>query len=607
MNYNLGRTNQAKEVLIGISMLVLVVMVGTLLFWQVSAAAALTGPTPPTPDVSVNLLAVGDIMLGRGVQQAADASPAKAAYPFAQIKSLTANVDLTFANLESPLVSAATATHPQTPGYEFPGRLTDANELKAAGFGLVTLANNHSLDFGTAGLDETLNSLKQAGVQYIGAGRNKSEAEAIRYLSVKGLKLAFIAATQAWPGALDPNNAQAAASTPVALFDQNWILAQIRQARSQADVVIVALHWGNEYQQQAANWQREFVQQASLAGADLILGAHPHVLQTFEVVGRTVVAYSLSNFIFDGRWPPATKQSAGLFVKLDKNGVAEAQVVPLQIENDRPRPLLPAERAAALTGLATLTTGTAFTALAVFWNGQAWQNAPALAYVRDAASNGQIVLPDQRTIEVQDISGDSPGYATDRSTAPYSSATKSLERIQLDHHSLKVWRPDAQNHWHIIWQSPPDWTVMQFTFADADNDARPEIMFTLWKNTGWDDAGVYRNHPFIYGWRNVTDSHTHQQSPAIRPVWAGSALAEPFREFAVTDFKEGTADPLDGAKNQLAILEGNYGEDRTAAARSVVVFDWNGWGYTVAYRSEAGNYAALNYAPGQPFIFYKSF
>ena len=593
-----------KDVLAGITLFILTVLGGTLLFWQASAAQTVN-LTPPTPDVTVNLLAVGDIMLGRDVQKSADASLEKADYPFAQIKSLTSNVDISFANLESPLVSPANAAHPQTKGYEFPGRPDDALALKKGGFDLVTLANNHSLDFGTAGLNDTITALQKAGVNYIGAGKNSDEAESIRYLSKNGLKIAFIAATQAWPSALNPADK---ATAPIALFDQQRLLAQIREARSKADVVVVALHWGDEYSGMANELQRQFVQQASQAGADLILGAHPHVLQPFEAVGHTVVAYSLGNFIFDGRWPPETNQSAALFVKLDKKGVASAQVIPLQIENNRPRELKPEERAAALTKLAQLTPANSpLAAQSTFWNGESWQSSPALAYVRAIDPDGKIVLPTERTIAVQDVTGDSPGYAQGLSSAPYSTAPKVEERLQLSQQHLKVWRQDGQGHWQIIWQSPLDWSVMQFTFADADNDGRPEIMFTHWKNTGWDDAETYRNHPFVYGWRTITDPKSHDQYPAIRPVWAGSALFQPFPEFALSDFKNGQNSALDGAHNQLVVLEGRYNEERDAPARSVVIFDWNGWGFTSAYRSPVGTYAALNYAPGQSYIFYKSF
>lgn len=600
-------TKPIKEILAGLALLILVCLCSSLLFWQVSAAQPLLGPVAPEPDATVNLLAVGDISLGRGVQQAADASPLKAAYPFAEIKNLTGNVDLAFANLESPLISPEDAKNPQTQGYQFPGRPSDAVALKQAGFNLVTLANNHSLDYGTAGLQDTIQALQQAGVQYVGAGSNKAEAEATRYLTINNLKLAFIAATQAWPSALDPNDKQTAAIAPVSLYDQNRLLQQIKIARTQADVVIVALHWGQEYSQSIADWQQQFVQAASAAGADLILGAHPHVLEPFDVVGHTVVAYSLGNFVFDSGWPPETKQSAALFVKLDKHGVAETQVIPLKIENNRPRPLQPAERAAGLATLAKLTpSNSAFTAKATFWNGQSWQDSSALAYVRDADSSSQIVLPESRVIQAEDITGPSPGFATGLSSLLYANAPKVPERIQLENHSLHIWRQDAQNRWQVVWQSPPDWTVMQFTFADADADGRPEIMFSLWKNTGWDDAGTYRSHPFVYGWRNVTNTKTNDQYPAIRPVWAGSKLADPFREFALSDFKDGTYSALDGAHNQLAVLQGSYAENRNAPAHSLVIFSWNGWGYENDYQtSAAGNYAALNYAPGQPYVFFK--
>jgi poly-gamma-glutamate synthesis protein (capsule biosynthesis protein) len=531
------------------------------------------------------LLSVGDIMLGRSVATESDSSGLGEDYPFALVNSLTHSADLTFGNLESPLVSPANLDKAQSKGYLFPGRPQSAQALKKAGFGLVTFANNHALDYGSAGVEDTLTALEAAGVGYVGAGTNPY---APRYLEKNGLKLAFIAATDVPPSGLKPEETNA----PIALFEQDKILKTIVEAHKKADVVIVALHWGEEYQAVPSLRQQEFAKQAAASGANLILGAHPHVVGQFEVIGQTVVAYSLGNFVFDSRYPPETHDSVGFYVKLDKKGVVSAQAIPLKIEKERPRPLLPAEQQEGLSKLAALAEDSpSFKAAAIFWNGNEWQTAPALSYMRDSNSNGTIALPTTSVLQTRDIINDKGGYNTGKAVENLADEPQVEERIELKEGRLRVWRPDTNGkNWRVIWQSKPGWQVEQFTFGDADEDGRYELMFSMWKNDGWDDAGEYRSHPFVYGWRRG----------AFRPVWAGSVLSDPIREFALADF--------DGdGRNELMVLEGKYEDERHAPAHYVTMWRWNGWGYELLYRSSEGKYSAAAYVPGTPYAFFKRF
>ena len=152
---------------------------------------------------------------------------------------------------------------------------------------------------------------------------------------------------------------------------------------------------------------------------------------------------------------------------------------------------------------------------------------------------------------------------------------------------MRVWRP-GERGWQLVFNSPPAWRVLQFAFGDADEDGRPELIFSLWKNTGQDDQGQDRSHPFVYGWRRG----------AFRPVWAGSALADPIREFALADFKG-------NGQNELVVLEGNYADHQDAPARYATAWAWNGWGYELLFRSPPGRYSSLDYVPGQPYAFFK--
>ncbi len=524
-------------------------------------------------------------MLGRSVAAQADTSGLGENYPFELVNKLTHSADITFGNLESPLVSPANLDKAQSEGYLFPGKPETAKALKKAGFGLVTFANNHALDYGSAGLQDTLTALDSAGVSYVGAG---ADPYAPRYLEKNGLKLAFIAATDVLPYGLNPNEA----NPPIALFDQEKILKAISEAHKQADVVILALHWGEEYRAVSSTRQEEFAKLASAAGANLILGAHPHVVGQFEVINQTVVAYSLGNFVFDSRYPPESRDSVAFYVKLDKSGVVSAQAIPLKIEKERPRPLLPAEQQEGLGKLATLAADSAaFKAEAIFWNGNEWQTAPAIAYVRDSNSNGTIALPTTAVLQTSDIINDKGGYNTGKALENLADEPQIEQRIELKNGKLRVWRPDTNGeNWQVIWESKFGWQVEQFTFGDADEDGRPELMFSMWKNDGWDDAGEYRSHPFVYGWRRG----------AFRPVWAGSVLSDPIREFALSDFD------ADG-RNELLVLEGKYEDERHAPARHITMWRWNGWGYELLYRGPEGKFSSATYVPGTPYAYYKKF
>jgi poly-gamma-glutamate synthesis protein (capsule biosynthesis protein) len=541
------------------------------------------GYSRPELEPGLTMLAVGDLMLGRGVEKLASASTQGLDYPFSLTASLTHSADLTFGNLESPLVTpdASQAIDPSE-GYLLQANPAYALSLQKAGFNLFTLANNHAFDYGPGGVLSSVNTLREAGLEYAGAGDNPA---ATLFFDKNGLTLALVAATQVDPR--DPGRAGAY----VGLFDSERVLNQIREARRRADLVIVALHWGSEYQAEPSKWQREWVARASAAGADLILGTHPHVVGPFEVLNnRTVVAYSLGNFISDNGYPPATTRSVGLYLKLDKRGVASAMAIPLKIEADRPRPLQPHEREEGLRLLnQTSDHGSAFQAQALYWNGTDWAISPGLFYRRDASPNGAISLPASRTLQVQDWSGEQGGYNAGRviDDLSFSGAQTIDERIELKGGNLTVWRPDP-NGWHLIFESPPEWRVQQFAFGDADEDGRPELVFSLWKNNGQDDKGLDRSHPFVYGWRRG----------AFRPVWAGSALADPIREFALADFKG------DG-HNELVVLEGSYADTNNAPANYATVWAWNGWGYELLFRSSQGHYSSLDYPPGQPYAFFK--
>lgn len=253
------------------------------------------GPASAPPDETrVELVAVGDILMHQDVKASASAAPGGLLDLWSEVAPELKKADIAFANLETPI--APTSGRPGRPMvFNAPAELPAA--LKASGFTLVSTANNHAYDQGPKGLQETLDRLKEAGLPAIGSGPDKAQADTPLILEVKGLRIAFLAFTDVFN-----MNLNARTDRPwVRSLDPAEAARAVREARMKADAVVVSVHWGAEYVHTPLARQRAVAQALTEAGADLILGHHPHVLQPVEVLEaagrRTVVAFSLGNFV----------------------------------------------------------------------------------------------------------------------------------------------------------------------------------------------------------------------------------------------------------------------------------------------------------------------
>ena len=209
------------------------------------------------------------------------------------VRALTTHADLMIANLENP-VPDNWVYHAHD--YTFSGDPGLLPMFVNAGVDWVTLANNHIMDFGSSGVADTRKNVAAAGLGLGGAGRNIAEAGKISYLQANGTRVAIIACLGAPPGPGAWASAGGAGALPCS---NTYILPRIREAKKNADVVIVFPHWGIEYNRTPLASQRSLAGAWVAAGADLILGAHSHVAGAMEEVDGHVVLYSLGNFIFD--------------------------------------------------------------------------------------------------------------------------------------------------------------------------------------------------------------------------------------------------------------------------------------------------------------------
>jgi poly-gamma-glutamate synthesis protein (capsule biosynthesis protein) len=251
-------------------------------------------PDRPVELDAVRIVAVGDVMMHHDVQASARQAEGGLQDLWTEVTPLLRGADLAFANLETPV--APRTGEPGRP-FQFNGPEGLPRALRASGFTVLALANNHAYDQGREGLAETLERVRAAGLEAVGAGPTRDQAEAPRILEVHGIRVAFLGFT-----ALFNVNLNRRSDEPwVCPLDPDRAVAAVRRARALADAVVVSLHWGVEYRHDPAPAQRDLAGRLAEAGADLILGHHPHVLQPVEMLERggrrTLVAYSLGNFV----------------------------------------------------------------------------------------------------------------------------------------------------------------------------------------------------------------------------------------------------------------------------------------------------------------------
>ncbi len=280
-----------------------------------SGSPALTpASTAPTSmqEAPITLAFTGDVMVGRTVNSHMLATAPNDLYPFTYTADVLRHFDLTIGNLECVI---STLGAPVPKAYTFRGDARAYDRLIAAGFDLVSVANNHSGDYGKAAfLDEFL-TLPTRGITPIGGGRNKQQAHTPIFKTVRGTTLAFLAYDE-----IDPYSFAATATTPGhAWLNETDLRQDLAQARQSADFVLIFVHWGIEYFASLTAHQRALAQLAIDAGADLVVGAHPHVIEPYEFYKGKLIVYSLGNFVFDNMYEEVVRRGNILSLTIQKN------------------------------------------------------------------------------------------------------------------------------------------------------------------------------------------------------------------------------------------------------------------------------------------------
>ena len=267
------------------------------------------------------LVFLGDVAPGRSMEaQLARYGPA---YPWAGLATLLHEADLVSANLEGVL---ATQGNPLDKSYLIRAHPDTGETLRQAGFDLVHLANNHALDYGEAALDQTVNTLEALDIAFVGAGSSPEMARRPAEFTVNGLRVAVLGyAAARWNGSPD-----VPATDLIAWANVEAMQADVRAIRDGADLVIVQLHAGTEYATSPSPDQVRFARAAIDAGANLVVGHHPHVTQTVEQYQGGLIVYSLGDALFDIPRQAAMRGQL-LRVHVTQEGLAQAELWPFWI------------------------------------------------------------------------------------------------------------------------------------------------------------------------------------------------------------------------------------------------------------------------------------
>ena len=213
--------------------------------------------------------------------------------------------------------------------YTFGAATENVKLLKIFSADLVTLANNHVYDYGEEGLISTLDTLDGAEIPYVGAGRNLEEASAIKYFVVKGRKIAFVSATEIEKFAKYTKEATENSPGVIKTIDTSLFCSVIAEAKANADYVVACVHWGIEGKNDFESEQRRMAEDYVKAGADVVIGGHPHRLQGVEFIEDTPVAYSLGNFWFS----TGTIYTTIAQIRIDESGELSLYMIPCIQQN----------------------------------------------------------------------------------------------------------------------------------------------------------------------------------------------------------------------------------------------------------------------------------
>ncbi|WP_416197214.1 MAG: Poly-gamma-glutamate synthesis protein (Capsule biosynthesis protein) [Sporanaerobacter sp.] len=275
-------------------------------------------------------------------------------YPWEKVKAYFIEDDLTIVNLETSITNRGKKWPNKQ--YNFRSSPMTSKAMKESGIDVVTLANNHVLDYGYDGFMDTLDNLDKYEIKYTGAGRNKSEAMKGIIVEENGIKIGIVAYSRVIP---DPkwyaNDKRPGVLSGYDIYVDE-VCKKIQEMKKNADIVVLSIHWGVERSTTPRVQEIKFAKRAIDSGADIVMGHHPHVLQGIEVYRGKPIFYSLGNFVFNSTSELSKKTMIGQIVIKNKK-IERVNIIPCKIANSRPIPLEGKEKAEAISYINGLSKG----------------------------------------------------------------------------------------------------------------------------------------------------------------------------------------------------------------------------------------------------------
>jgi len=485
-----------------------------------------------------DFVAAGDVLLDRGIRRAIDSKGTD--WPLRQVAGLIQKSDLAMFNLESSLSSE---WHPGTGKYRFRGEPEFLKGISKAGFNVAVVANNHTCDFGPEGFEETLSAIDRASMKYAGVtGRPL-------FINKKGVRIAVLAYT-------DVLNSTPSLCDKLSLADPSAVKTDIESIRDLVDVVIVSFHWGRELEERSDERQRILAHAAIDAGAALVIGHHPHVLQEVERYKDGLIVYSLGNFLFDNRSDVQSK--AAIFTcKIEKGRITSPHFIPIVDKGKGPSSAVKKE-AAQITARLRGSDG----------QGDRLQSFqfPIKEYkiggFRVAAYRNKIITADIQGNLIDSLSipfryrsiADAAFISDSQGNAIYFivSGKKDgrLGFVDFNASTGKLGEPHIDSHAE---HSP--WRIYS---CDLDGDGIRKLCLGVNKTTRFDKT--IANRLYVYG----------RSKGRIYPVWFGTRLGLPFSDFAVCDIDRDGIDEIitlsrekNGNKMLVSYKHGDFNFDMT--------------------------------------------
>ncbi|MBB5172515.1 CapA family protein [Texcoconibacillus texcoconensis] len=282
-------------------------------------------------DEPINIVFAGDIMFEWSLEHTIEEHGPD--YPFEYISEAVSEADYAIANLETAVTdSEKPYDKPYENSFNFKTDPENLQGITNAGFDFVSLANNHTMDYREEGLMDTIHALDSFSLDYAGAGKNAEEAYAAQTIEINGETIHLLAFSQVLPTTTwyaGPDKPGLASG-----YQEDRVINLIEEAEEESDYVLVYMHWGNEGELYPEDETRNYAENMVNAGADAVVGAHPHVLQGFEFFDEQPVAYSIGNFLFPNYVEGPTAETGLLNIELH-NGDVNMSFNPWWIEGDQ--------------------------------------------------------------------------------------------------------------------------------------------------------------------------------------------------------------------------------------------------------------------------------